>query len=159
MTDTTTDPFDDIELGEKDILGTRTFEDTLYSVNRAEKQAPVDVLKDEKACSIPSVEYARSFAERSTRDDGHAYVAIVQSTEQIVESQSNPLMATVCYDSKVVSGPVVGRDDVGLPEYKYDGYALEQTYRAAAHESDSHEVFMEEADYETGSVTITVHRV
>ena len=159
MTGDTDDAFDDVELDEDDILGTRTYEGVLYSEAEANGQAPVDALTGEKTRAIPSVDDARAFAERSTRDDGHAYVAVVQSTERMVESRSKPYVSTVCFDAKVVRGPVVGRDEYGRLEHANDGHALERAYRAAAFESDDHEVFMEEADYETGTVSITVRRV
>ena len=43
----------------------------------------------------------------------------------------------------------------GRPQFANDGYALEQLYRAAV-DSPHFAVEFVEADYETGSVTITV---
>ena len=152
------EPFDDLELDEDDILGTRTFEDALYSVDEADRKVPVDALTGEKSRPISPVAKARRFAEETTRDGGYPRVAVTRRTESMAETGGKPYISTVFFDSKVVRGRVVGRDDFGMPEYENDGRALEKAYRAAAIDSENHAVVMEEADYESGTVTITTRR-
>ena len=153
--DKQTGVFADAPLDYEAIRGTRTFENVLYSRENAKERIPVDVRTGEKTVGISPVEKAKTFAEESTRKGGHHRVAVPQSTEGMIETQSAPYVSTVFYSGKVVRGEVVGRDDYGQPEYANDGHALEWTYRAAA-QSDEYEVELVVADYETGDVTMHV---
>jgi hypothetical protein len=140
------------------ILGTHTYEGVLYSVEAAEENVPVNVLTGEQSVEVRSVEKARAFAEDSTREGGHPRVAVPQSTAAMIETDSAPYVSTVCYDKKVVRGRQTGTDEHGLPEFEYDGYTRMQGYRAAAR-SEHFDVALDEADYRTGAVTLTVERV
>ena len=147
--------FADAPLDAEAILGTRTFENVLYSRENAHNRIPVDVRTSEKTIGVSPVEKAQAFAEESTREDGHQRVAVPQSTEAMIETRSAPYVSTVFYSGKVVRGTVVGKDEYGRPEYANDGHALEWTYSAAG-QSDSYEVELAKAEYETGDVTIHV---
>jgi hypothetical protein len=152
------DPFEDVEYDPEDILGTHIYKNRLYSTAAAEENVPVNVLTGEKTREISPVEKAKAFAERTTREGGAQRVAVLQSTEGMIESQSGPYTSTVFYDRKVVCGQQTGTAEYGQPEHEYDGYNRMLAYRAAA-ASDRFEVRLEKADYETGAVTITVAEV
>lgn len=143
--------FADAPLGYEAIRGSRTFESVLYSEEHAERTVPVNVLTGEQTRQITgSVERAKSFVADDPRR-----VAAPTSTETIIETQSAPYVSTVFYDSKVVRGKIVGKDEYGRPEFKNDGYDLEWTYRAAVR-SDAYEVQLVETNYKTGNVSIRV---
>ena len=144
-------PGDDIDA----ILGVRTFESVLYSRENAKDRVPVDVRTGEPTVGVSPEEKAKAFAEETTREDGHQRVAVPQSTEAMIETQSAPYVSTVFYGGKVVRGKVVGRDEHGQREYANDGHALAATYRAAI-QSDAYAVELVAADYQTGDVTIRV---
>jgi hypothetical protein len=147
------DVFADAPLDYEAIRGTRTFEEVLYSEEHAERTVPVNVLSGEKTRQIAgSVERAKAFVADDPRR-----VAVPQSTEAMVESQSAPYVSTVFYDGKIVAGKIVGKNEYGCYEYENDGHALEWTYRAAV-QSDGYEVQLVDADYESGNVTIHVER-
>lgn len=150
-----TNVFVDAPLDARAILGTRTFENVLYSRENATDHVPVDVRTGKPTVGVSTEEIAKDFAEESTREDGHQRVAVPQSTEAMVETRNAPYVSTVFYGGKVVRGKLVGRDDLGQPEYANDGHALEWTYRAAV-QSDAYEVQLVAADYQTGDVTIRV---
>ena len=145
------DPFADAPLDAEAIRGTRTFEKVLFSEDHAERTVPVNVLSGERTRQIAgSVERAKAFVADDPRR-----VAVPQHTEAMIETQSTPYVSTVFYDSKVVRGKITGKGEYGRPTFENDGHALEWTYRAAV-QSDSYEVELVEADYETGNVTIHV---
>ena len=149
-----TDPFADAPRGPEAILGTRTFESALYSIEHAERTVPVDALSGNRTRQIEgSVEQAKEFVADDPRR-----VAVPQGTEAMIESQSAPYVSTVFYNSKVTRGAIVGESEYGRPEFANDGYELEWTYRAAT-QSDRYSVELVEADYETGNVTIAVEEV
>ena len=125
------------------ILGTRTYESVLYSHENAEDRVPVDVRTGEPTVGVGPEEKAKRFAKETTRVDGHQRVAVPQTTEAMVETQSAPYVSTVFFHRKVVRGKIVGRDDYGQPEYANDGHALERTYRTAV-KSDTYEVQLAE---------------
>ena len=151
---TETDVFADAPLDYEAIRGTRTYENVLYSKAHAKRTVPVNVLSEERTREIEgSVERAKEFVADDPRR-----VAVPQSTEAMIESQSAPYVSTVFYDGKVVRGKIVGEDEYGHPEYANDGYALEWTYRAAVR-SDAYEVQLVDAEYETGNVTIRIERL
>ena len=152
------DAFADIECDPEEIIGTHTYEGRLYSVAAAEENVPVNALTGERTRTISPVEKAKAFAERTTREGGRQRVAVLQSTEGMIETQSAPYTSTVFYDRKVVCGRQTGTDEYDRPEYEYNGYRRMQGYRAAA-ASDRFEVSLDEADYETGEVIITVAEV
>ncbi|EMA47791.1 hypothetical protein [Halococcus salifodinae] len=148
-----TDAFADAPLGDEAIRGTRTYEEVLYSEAHAERTVPVNVLSGERTRQIAgSVERAKAFV-----DDDPRRVAVPQTTEAQIETQSAPYISTVFYNSKVVRGKIVGESDYGRPEFTNDGHALEWTYRAAV-QADAYEVQLVEADYDTGNVTIHVEQ-
>jgi hypothetical protein len=144
-------PADDIDA----IRGTRTFENVLYSREDAQDRVPVDVRTGEPTVGVSPEEKAKRFAEESTHEDDHQRVAVPQSTEAMIETQSAPYVSVVFFHRKVVRGKVGGRDEYGQPEYANDGHALARTYRAAI-QSDAYEVELVDADYQTGNVTIRV---
>lgn len=156
--ETAEEVFADTECDLEDILGTITYENRLYSLESYEEKAPVNILTGEKSVSKRSIKEAKEFAEESTREGGHQRVAVTRSTESMAEVGGGPYTATVFYDRKIVCGRVVGTDDLGMPEYKYDGFTRWEGYRAVA-SSERWEVRLENADYETGNVTITVEEV
>lgn len=155
-TDTPTEPddkqadvFTDAPLDFEAIRGTRTFENVLFSEKHAERTVPVNILSGERTRQIASsVKRAKAFVADDPRR-----LAVPQSTEAMIESQSAPYVSTVFYDSKVVRGKIIGKGDYGQPEHANDGHAFEWTYRAAV-QSDAYEVQLFEADYESGNVTI-----
>src|SRR5699024_2690987 len=133
--ETQIDVFEEAPLSYKAIRGTRTFENVLYSEKHAERTVPVNILSGERTRQIAgSVERAREFVADDPRR-----LAVPQSTEAQIETQSAPYVSTVFYDSKVVRGKITGKGEYGMPEYENDGYALEWTYRAAAR-ADAYEV-------------------
>ena len=149
-----TDPFADAPRGPEAILGTRTFESVLYSIEHAERTVPVNALSGNRTRQIEgSVEQAKEFVADDPRR-----VAVPQGTEAMIESESAPYVSTVFYDSKVTRGTIVGEGEYGRPEFANDGYELEWTYRAAT-QSDRYSVELVEADYKTGNVTIGVEEV
>lgn len=147
-------PFADAPLDPVAILGTRTFESVLYSIEHAERTVPVDTLSGNRTRKIKgSVEQAKKFVADDPRR-----VAVPQGTDRMIESQSAPYVSTVFYDSKVVRGAIVGEGEYGRPEFANSGHDLEWTYRAATR-SDRYTVELDEANYEAGDVTITVEEV
>lgn len=152
------DVFADVECDREDIIGTTSYEGRLYSIEAYEQTAPVNVLTGEKSVPKHSVEQAKAFAEDATREDGGQRVAVPRSTESMAEVKGGPYTATVFYDRKIVCGRVVGKDEYGMAEHRYEGYKRAKGYRAAV-ASDRYKVRLDEANYETGTVTITVEEV
>lgn len=145
------DVFEDAPLDYTAIRGTRTFENVLYSEEHAERNVPINVITGEKARQIEgSVERAKAFVSDDPRR-----VAVPEGTGPMIETQSALYISTVFYDSKVVRGNIVRKDEYGQLVYENDGYDLEWTYRAAV-QSDDYVVELVEADYESGDVTIRV---
>jgi hypothetical protein len=144
-------PDDDLD----GIRGTRTFENVLYSCEDAQDRVPVDVRTGEPTVGVSPEEKAKAFAEESTRNDGNQRVAVPQTTEAMIETQSAPYVSVVFFHRKVVRGKVVGRTDHGQREYANDGHALAAAYRAAI-QSDAYAVELVAADYQTGDVMIRV---
>ena len=132
----TDDPFEDCELGPEAILGTRTFEDVLFT---DETETPVNVLTGETPeHSQATVDKARAFA--SSIDTDTPQVALPASVETQIETASKPYTAAAFFHFKATGSL--------------------QRHRAyhAADESDAFVVAFE-ADYETGDLTITVEEV
>ena len=133
--ESTDDPFEDCELGPKAILGTRTFEDVLFT---DETETPVNVLTGETpAHSQATVKEATEFA--ANIDTETPQIALPASVETQIETQSNPYTAAAFFHFKATG-------------------SLER-HRAyhAAYDSDAFTVDFE-ADYESGDLTITVER-
>jgi hypothetical protein len=151
----TDDTFADAPLDAEAVRGTRTFEGVLYSRENAKDRVPVDVRTGEPTVGVSPEEKAKRFAEESTHDDGHPRVAVPQTIEAMIETQSAPYVSVVFFHRKVVRGKIVGMGDYGQPEYENDGHALGLTYRKAA-QSDAYVVELVDADYQTGDVTIRV---
>jgi len=149
-----TDSFADAPLAPEAILGTRTFESVLFSGEHAERTVPVDV---RTGGPLPIQEDVVARAKKFVANDPRR-VAVPQGTERIIETQSEPYVSTIFYDSKVVRGKITGKGEYGRPTFANDGRDLEWTYRAATR-SDQYDVELVEADYETGNVTITVEEV
>ncbi|WP_233553944.1 hypothetical protein [Halococcus sp. IIIV-5B] len=146
-------PMKDAPLQVDAILGTKTYEDVLFSEEHAERVVPVDARTGNRTRVIEgAVEKAKEFVADDSRR-----VAVPQSTEATIETGSAPYLSVVFYDSKVVRGKIES-DSYGEPSYENDGYGLEWTYRAAT-KSDEYDVEFVEADYETGNVTIRVEEV
>ncbi|MDS0301368.1 hypothetical protein NDI76_21785 [Halogeometricum sp. S1BR25-6] len=127
------DPFEDCELSPDAILGTRTFEDVLFT---DETETPVNVLTGETPDhSRATVNEARSFA--AGIGSGTPHIALPASVETQVETKSKPYTAAAFFHFKATG-------------------SLER-HRAyhAAYNSDTFSVEFE-ADYETGDLTIIV---
>ncbi|WP_042661775.1 hypothetical protein [Haloferax sp. ATB1] len=130
------DPFHDCELGPAAVLGTRTFEDILFT---DDTETPVNVLTGETpAHSQATVEEAKKFA--ASIDTDTPQIALPASVETQVETQSKPYTSAAFFHFKATG-------------------SLER-HRAyhAAYDSDAFTVDFE-ADYESGNLTITVERV
>lgn len=129
------DPFHDCELEPEALLGTRTFEDILFT---EETETPVNVLTGETpAHSQATVEEARAFA--ASIDTNIPQIALPTSVETQIETASKPYTAAAFFHFKATG-------------------SLER-HRAyhATYESDTFTVKFE-ADYETGDLTITVKK-
>ncbi|MFD1600539.1 hypothetical protein [Halobellus rarus] len=129
------DPFEDCELGPDAILGTRTFDDVLFT---EETETPMNVLTGETpAHSQAIVEEAKEFA--ASIDTETPQIALPASVESQVETQSKPYTAAAFFHFKATG-------------------SLER-HRAyhAAYEADAFAVDFE-ADYASGDLTITVER-
>ncbi|ELZ28966.1 hypothetical protein C474_13729 [Halogeometricum pallidum JCM 14848] len=127
------DPFEECEPRPDAILGTRTFEDVLFT---DETETPVNVLTGETPeHSRASVDEARAFAAGINSDTPH--IALPASVEAQVETRSKPYTAAAFFHFKVTG-------------------SLER-HRAyhAAYSSDRFSVEFE-ADYEAGDLTIIV---
>jgi len=130
-----TDPFHDCELGPDAVLGTRTFEDVLFT---DETERPVNVLTGETpAHSQATVEEATDFAESIDTDTPQ--IALPASVETQIETQSKPYTAAAFFHFKATGS-----------------LELHRAYHAA-YNSDAFSVDFE-ADYESGDLTITVER-
>jgi hypothetical protein len=135
MTSHDDDPFHDCELDHGTILGTRTFEDVLFT---DETETPVNVLTGETpAHSQATVEEATAFA--ASIDTDTPQIALPASVETQIETKSKPYTAAAFFHFKATG-------------------SLER-HRAyhAAYDSDAYIVDFE-ADYESGNLTITVDR-
>ena len=127
------DPFEDCKLSPDAILGTRTFEDVLFT---DETKTPVNVLTGETpAHSQANVDEARSFAAGIDSDTPH--IALPASVEAQVETASKPYTAAVFF------------------HFKATGSLKRHRAYHAAYNSDTFSVEFE-ADYETGDLTISV---
>jgi hypothetical protein len=130
-----TDPFHDCELGPDAVLGTRTFEDALFT---DDTETPVNVLTGETpAHSQATVEEAKAFA--ASIDTDTPQIALPASVETQVETQSKPYTSAAFFHFKATGS-----------------LELHRAYHAA-YDSDAFSVDFE-ADYESGNLTITVER-
>ena len=129
------DPFHDCELGPDTVLGTRTFENVLFS---DETETPVNVLTGETpAHSQATVEEATAFA--ASIDTDTPQIALLASVETQIETHSKPYTAAAFFHFKATGS-----------------LELHRAYHAA-YNSDAFSVDFE-ADYESGDLTITVKR-
>jgi hypothetical protein len=130
------------------IVGTRIFNDVLYSEVHIDRATPDGFFPGERASEIEwNVETVRRIGiDRPNQ--------VVVPRGQLTLSGSYPFTAVVFFDQMVVRGRQF-RHVRGPPLFENNGYALEQLYRTAA-DSDHYSVEFVETDYETGSVTITV---
>ena len=127
------DPFEDCELCPDAILGTRTFEDVLFT---DETETPVNVLTGETPDrSQASVDEAQAFAAGIDSDTPH--VALPASVEAQVETANKPYIAAA------------------FSHFKATGSRKRHRAYHAAYNSDTFSVELE-ADHETGNLTITV---
>jgi len=130
------DPFHDCELDPEAILGTRTFEDVLFTDGT---ETPVDVLTGETpAHSRATVEEAKAFA--ASIDPDTPQIALPASVETQVETQSKPYTSAAFF------------------HFKATGSLERHSAYHTAYDSDAFTVDFE-ADYESGDLTITVERV
>jgi len=136
MSEESTDgPFEDCELGPEAILGTRTYEDVLFT---DETETPVNVLTGETPeHSQATVDEAQAFI--SSIDTDTPQIALPASVETQIETQSKPYTSAAFFHFKATG-------------------SLER-HRAyhAAYDSDAFTVDFE-ADYASGDLTITVDR-
>ncbi|MDG5778715.1 hypothetical protein VB773_20955 [Haloarculaceae archaeon H-GB2-1] len=129
------DPFHDCELGPSAVLGTRTFEDVLFT---DDSETPVNVLTGEtSAHSQATVEEATAFA--ASIDTDTPQIALPASVETQIETQSKPYTAAAFFHFKATGS-----------------LELHRAYHAA-YDSDAYTADFE-ADYESGDLTITVDR-
>jgi len=137
MSEESTDgPFEDCELGPEAILGTRTYEDVLFT---DEAETPVNVLTGvTPEHSQATVDEAHAFI--SSLDTDTPQIALPASVETQIETQSKPYTAAAFFHFKATG-------------------SLER-HRAyhAAYESEAFSVAFE-TDYATGDLTITVEEV
>jgi hypothetical protein len=127
---TDTDRYD-IELTEADLLGTHEYEDVLYTGSTD----VVNVVTGETPSRLDrSAEQAKEFAQECGEDR----VAVKQPPEPASESGS-PYVASVFYNRRITGG-----------------MQWHTVFRKAT-ESDAYEVEYE-ADYNSGTLTITVER-
>ncbi|WP_363463550.1 hypothetical protein [Halogeometricum borinquense] len=129
------DPFHDCELGPDAVLGTRTYEDVLFT---DETETPVNVLTGETpAHSQATVDEAQAFI--SSIDTDTPQIALPASVETQIETHSKPYTSAAFFHFKATG-------------------SLER-HRAyhAAYDSDAFTVDFE-ADYASGDLTITVDR-
>jgi len=131
--------FDDCELGPEDILGERSFSGRLYSPKTAEDVMNVNVLTGEQTHDIPSAEAVAAWVaeknEEARLNDTDRVALVAGSGEQLYESRSLLSLAAF-YHMDVTS------------------YKLHFAYNAAVR-SDDYTVEYD-ADYENGTITITV---
>ena len=132
----TDDPFEDCELSPETILGSRTFEDVLFT---EETETPVNVLTGETPeHSQATVDEARAFA--SSIDTDTPQIALQASVETQIETTSKPYTAAAFF------------------HFKATGSLQRHRAYLAAYESNAVVVSFE-ADYATGDLTITVEEV
>ena len=133
------DLFNDCKLGPEDILGEQTFSGRVYSPEKAKDVMNVNVLTGEQTHDIPSAETVDAWVDVKNQEDREGTtdrVALVAgSGEQLYESRSLLSRATF-YHMDVTS------------------HDLHFAYNAAVR-SDDYTVDYE-ADYEAGTITITV---
>lgn len=130
------DPFEDCELDPDAILGTRTFENVLFT---DKTETPVNVLTGE------TPEHAQA-----TVDEARAFAAGIDSdTPQI------PLQASVEAQIETASKPYTA---AAFFHFKATGSLQRHRAYHAAYESKAFTVDFE-ADYETGDLTVTVSEV
>ena len=129
------DPFHDCELDPDAVLGTRTFEDVLFT---DDTETPVNVLTSETpAHSQATVEEAKAFA--ASIDTDTPQIALPASVETQIETQSKPYTSAAFFHFKATGS-----------------LELHRAYHAA-YDSDAFSVDFE-ADYASGDLTITVDR-
>lgn len=127
------DPFHDCKLDPDAVLGTRTFEDVLFT---EETETPVNVLTGEtSAHSRATVDEARAFV--ASIDTDTPQIALPASVEAQLETASKPYTAAAFFHFKATGS-----------------LELHRAYHAA-YESDAFLVEFE-ADYDSGDLTITV---
>jgi hypothetical protein len=143
-------PLDDASGGLERIVGTRMFRDVLYSEAHVDRATPDGFFPGER---ISEIEWNVKTARRIGIDEPDR---VVVPRGQLTLSGSYPFTTVVYFDQMIVRGRLL-RHRRGPPLFEHNGYALEQLYRAAV-DSDQYAVELIEADYETGSVTITVEK-
>ncbi|EJN56853.1 hypothetical protein [Halogranum rubrum] len=127
------DPFEECDLSPDAILGTRTFEDVLFT---DETERPVNVLTgDTPEHSQASVDEARAFA--AGIDSDTPQIALPASVEAQIETASKPYTAAAFF------------------HFKATGSLKRHRAYYAAYNSDTFSVEFE-PNYETGDLTITV---
>lgn len=142
-----------------DILGTSTYEGVLYSEKEAREKVPLDGQTDRESRWIPGIDVAQAHANYvnnliEEKDAGCQRVSVVQEPENMITNQGMPNTSVVFFDAKIVRGKQIS-DGENEIDYEYDGEARMKGYQAVVN-SNSYEVRLENADYETGDVTITV---
>jgi hypothetical protein len=138
------------EFGER-IIGTRVYNDALYSEEHVDRDTPDDFFPGERTSEIEwNVETARRIG--------------IDRPDQVVVPQGNhtlsgryPFTNVIFFDQMVVGGRQLQCSVPGPALFENNGYALEQLYRAAVN-SDDYVVDLVETDYKTGSVTIMVEK-
>jgi hypothetical protein len=132
------------------IVGTRVFNDVLYSEAYVDGFTPDGLFPGERAFEIEqNVTTARSIGI-----DEPEQVLVPRGSMTLTGSY--PFTSVVFVDQMIVRGRQL-RQRRGPPLFEHNGYALEQLYQAAA-DSNHYTVSLVETDYETGSVTITVEK-
>lgn len=143
-----TSPFDGISEYLERIVGTRVFEDVLYSEAHVDRTTPDGFFPGERTSEI---EQNVANARRIGIDKSDQ---VVVPRGQLTLSGGYPFTNVIFFDQMVVRGRQL-RHRRGPPEFEHNGYALEQLYRAAA-DSYHYSVSLVETNYETGAVTILV---
>ena len=131
----TDDPFHDCELGFEAVLGTRTFEDVLFT---EETETPVNVLTGETPANSQAT-VAEAIAFAASIDTDTPQIALPASVETQIETASKPYTAAAFFHFKATGSLELHR--AYHTAYGSDAFAVDH-----------------ETDYESGNLTITVRR-
>ena len=126
----------DLPVSESTIVGTHVFEYVLFNNST---ETPADVRTGETpAYAQTTVDDAKSFAKRLSRDHDKPYVAKAVSVESQIDTHSKPYSGCVFHHFSIVGG---------MDMHK----AFSAVWNASAYDVDV------QTDYQTGTLTITVN--
>ena len=138
--------------GGEAILGTKTYEDVLFSEEHADRRYPEGSLPGDRQHEISEiVASARQFGSNEP------YEVVAGGSGPITPGEHLPFRTVPYWDLQIVRGRLLAHKR-GPPQWMYDGYVRQCAYEAAI-QSPNYHVELVEADYETGDVTIRVEEV